>query len=81
MKSLTEQQKENHTEEQRAIEEITHILLHGLTEDGIGEKLAAARSQQEAYEVLKTLPYFTLSMDEFRLGIDVLRQEQNEIQK
>lgn len=80
MKSLTEQH-ENNTEEQRAIEEITHILLHGLTEDGIGEKLAAAKSQQEAYAILKTLPYFTLSMDEFRLGIDVLRREQEEIHK
>ncbi len=72
-------QEESFSEEQRAVEEITHMLLHALTEDGIGEQLDAARSQQEVYDVLKTLPYFTLSMDEFRIGIEALRQQQAEI--
>ena len=72
-------QEESFSEEQRAVEEITHMLLHALTEDGIGEQLDAARSQQEVYDVLKTLPYFTLTMDEFRIGIEALRQQQAEI--
>lgn len=72
-------QEESFSEEQRAVEEITHMLLHALTENGIGEQLDAARSQQEVYDVLKTLPYFTLTMDEFRIGIEALRQQQAEI--
>ncbi|RGS71894.1 hypothetical protein [Mitsuokella sp. AF21-1AC] len=72
-------QEESFREEQRAVEEITHMLLHALTEDGIGEQLDAARSQQEVYDVLKTLPYFTLTMEEFRIGIEALRQQQAEI--
>ena len=32
------------SEEQRAIDQITHILLHALTEDGIGEQLEHAKS-------------------------------------
>lgn len=72
-------QEESFSEEQRAVEEITHMLLHALTEDGIGEQLDAARSQQEVYDVLKTLPYFTLTMEEFRIGIEALRQQQAEI--
>ena len=35
------------SEEQRALDQITHILLHALTEDGIGEKLESAKSQQD----------------------------------
>lgn len=72
-------QEESFSEEQRAVEEITHMLLHALTEDGIGEQLDAAKSQQEVYDVLKTLPYFTLTMEEFRIGIEALRQQQAEI--
>lgn len=72
-------QEASFSEEQRAVEEITHMLLHALTEDGIGEQLDAARSQQEVYDVLKTLPYFTLTMEEFRIGIEALRQQQAEI--
>ncbi len=72
-------QEESFSEEQRAVEEITHMLLHALTENGIGEQLDAARSQQEVYDVLKTLPYFTLTMEEFRIGIEALRQQQAEI--
>ena len=66
-------QQEDFREEQRAVEEIT------LTEDGIGEQLDAAKSQQEVYEALKTLPYFTLTLEEFRIGIEALRQQQAEI--
>lgn len=67
------------SEEQRALDQITHVLLHALTEDGIGEKLEAARSQQDVYEALQTLPYFKLTFEEFRIGIEALRQQQAEI--
>ena len=67
------------SEEQRALDQITHVLLHVLTEDGIGEKLEAARSQQDVYEALQTLPYFKLTFEEFRIGIEALRQQQAEI--
>lgn len=76
---MTNHQEESFSEEQRAVEKITHMLLHALTEDGIGEQLDAARSQQEVYDVLKTLPYFTLTMEDFRIGIEALRQQQAEI--
>ena len=36
--------------------EIEHMLLHALTEESVGEKLDGAKSQQEVYEALKTLP-------------------------
>lgn len=67
------------SEEQRAIDQITHILLHALTEDGIGEQLEHAKSQQEVYKLLQTLPYFKLTFEEFQLGIQALRQQQAEI--
>ena len=67
------------SEEQRAIDQITHILLHALTEDGIGEQLEHAKSQQEVYKLLQTLPYFKLTFEEFQLGIQALRQQQEEI--
>ena len=57
---------ESISEEQRALDQITHILLHALTEDGIGEKLEAAKSQQDVYKALQTVPYFKLTIDEFR---------------
>ena len=57
---------ESISEEQHALDQITHILLHALTEDGIGEKLEAAKSQQGVYKALQTLPYFKLTIDEFR---------------
>ena len=69
---------ESISEEQRALDQITHILLHALTEDGIGEKLEAAKSQQDVYKALQTLPYFKLTIDEFRIGIEALRQQQAE---
>ncbi len=70
---------ESISEEQRALDQITHILLHALTEDGIGEKLEAAKSQQDVYKALQTLPYFKLTFEEFRIGIEALRQQQAEI--
>lgn len=70
---------ESISEEQHALDQITHILLHALTEDGIGEKLEAAKSQQDVYKALQTLPYFKLTIDEFRIGIEALRQQQAEI--
>jgi hypothetical protein len=63
------------SEEQRAIDQITHILLHALTEDGIGEQLEHAKSQQDVYKLLQTLPYFKLTFEEFQLGIQALRQQ------
>ena len=66
---------ESISEEQHALAQITHIL----TEDGIGEKLEAAKSQQGVYKALQTLPYFKLTIDEFRIGIEALRQQQAEI--
>ena len=78
-RKMENHQQEDFREEQRAVEEITHMLLHALTEDGIGEQLDAAKSQQEVYEALKTLPYFTLTLEEFHIGIEALRQQQAEI--
>lgn len=58
------------------IEEIKHMLLHALTEESTGESLDRAKSQQEVYEILRKLPYFSLSMEEFQQGIQALREEQ-----
>ena len=61
------------------IAEIEHMLLRALTEESVGEKLDGAKSQQEVYEALKTLPYFTLTMEEFQQGIQALKNEQAEV--
>lgn len=61
------------------IAEIEHMLLHALTEESVGEKLDGAKSQQEVYEALKKLPYFTLTMEEFQQGIQALKNEQAEV--
>ena len=58
------------------IEEIKHMLLHALTEESTGGSLDRAKSQQEVYEILRKLPYFSLSMEEFQQGIQALREEQ-----
>lgn len=58
------------------IEEIKHMLLHALTEESTGGSLDRAKSQQEVYEILRKLPYFFLSMEEFQQGIQALREEQ-----
>ena len=59
--------------------EIEHMLLHALTEESVGEKLDGAKSQQEVYEALQTLPYFTLTMEEFQQGIMALKDQQAEV--
>lgn len=63
------------------LEEIKHMLLHALTEDSVAEKLDGAKSQQEVYKILQSLPYFTLSMQEFQQGILALKDEQAELHK
>ncbi len=60
--------------EEAAIDHITHVLLHALTEDEIASQLDQATSQREAYDVLCQLDYFKLSFEEFQLGISVLRE-------
>lgn len=61
------------------IAEIEHMLLHALTEESVGAKLDSAKSQQEVYEALKTLSYFTLTMEEFQQGIMALKDQQAEV--
>lgn len=58
------------------MEEITHMLLHALTEETLGGRMDHVKSQEEAYRILQELPYFTLSMEEFRRGIAVIREQQ-----
>lgn len=58
------------------IAEIKHMLLHALTEDSLTERLDNAKSQQEVYEILQELSYFTLTMDEFKQGIMALQKDE-----
>ena len=58
------------------IGEIKHMLLHALTEDSLTERLDEAKSQQEVYGILQELSYFTLTMDEFKQGIEALQKEE-----
>ena len=58
------------------IAEIKHMLLHALTEDSLTERLDEAKSQQEVYGILQELSYFTLTMDEFKQGIEALQKEE-----
>lgn len=60
--------------EEAAIEHITHVLMHALSEEEIAGELDQATSQREAYDVLCQLDYFKLSFEEFQLGISVLRE-------
>ena len=57
------------------IEEIKHMLFHALTEESLEAKLDAAKSQQEVYEILQELDYFTLSMEEFQQGIKAMQND------
>ena len=59
--------------------EIKHILLHALTDESAGAKLDQAKSQQEVFAILKELPYFTITMEEFQRGIAALKDEQKEL--
>jgi len=58
------------------IAEIKHMLLHALTEESLTERLDQAKSQQEVYGILQELSYFTLTMDEFKQGIEALQNEE-----
>ena len=58
------------------IAEIKHMLLHALTEDELTERLDKAKSQQEVYNILQELSYFTLTMEEFKQGIEALQSEE-----
>jgi len=58
------------------IAEIKHMLLHALTEDSLAERLDEAKSQQEVYHILQELSYFTLTMGEFKQGIEALQKEE-----
>ncbi len=55
-------------------EEAAHMLMHALSEESVQEQLDTAKSQQEVYKILQSVDYFTLSMDEFRSGIQLLSQ-------
>lgn len=59
--------------------EIKHMLLHALTEESVAAELDSAKSQQEVYAILKTLSYFTITMDDFRQGIAALQNEREEL--
>ena len=58
------------------IEEIKHMLLHALTEDSLAERLDKAKSQQQVYHLMQELSYFTLTMEEFKQGIEALQKEE-----
>lgn len=58
---------------ERNIEEIRHMLMHALTEDSLAERLDQAASQLEVYGIMKELPYFDLSLEEFQAGIQALQ--------
>lgn len=57
----------------RDIEEIKHMLMHALTEETLEESMEQAASQLEAYNLMKELPYFDLTIEEFRAGIEALQ--------
>jgi len=60
----------------RDIEEITHMLMHALTEESIEQDLEKVKSQQDAYKLLQTLPYFDLTIEEFKAGIMDMQSQQ-----
>lgn len=62
----------------RDIEEIEHMLFHALTEESLETQLDRAKSQQEVFALLQTLPYFDLSAEEFQAGIDSMRESEPE---
>ncbi len=63
---------------ERNIEEIEHMLMHALTEDSIAERIEQAVSQLEVYDLMKELPYFDLSLEEFQAGIRALQSKDAE---
>ena len=63
---------------ERNIEEIEHMLMHALTEDSIAERIEQAVSQLEVYDLMKELPYFDLSLEDFQAGIRALQSKDAE---
>ena len=61
---------------ERDIEEIEHMLMHALTEDTLAERIEQAASQLEVYNIMKELPYFDLSQEEFQAGIKSLQSNE-----
>ena len=63
---------------EREIGEIEHMLMHALTEDSLEERIEQAASQMEVYNLMKELPYFDLSLEEFQAGIRALQSSGEE---
>lgn len=63
---------------ERNIEELEHMLMHALTEDSIAERIEQAVSQLEVYDLMKELPYFDLSLEDFQAGIRALQSKDAE---
>lgn len=54
------------------------MLMHALTEDSLAGRIDQAASQLEVYNLMKELPYFDLSLDEFRAGIKAMQSSDAE---
>lgn len=63
---------------ERKIGEIEHMLMHALTEESLEERIEQAASQMEVYSLMKELPYFDLSLEEFQAGIMALQSSEEE---
>ena len=63
---------------EREIGEIEHMLMHALTEESLEERIEQAASQMEVYSLMKELPYFDLSLEEFQAGIMALQSSEEE---
>ena len=63
---------------EREIGEIEHMLMHALTEESLEERIEQAASQMEVYSLMKELPYFDLSLEEFQAGIRALQSSGEE---
>ena len=63
---------------EREIGEIEHMLMHALTEESLEERIEQAASQMEVYNLMKELPYFDLSLEEFQAGIRALQSSGEE---
>ncbi|MBO6293176.1 MAG: hypothetical protein J6N51_13130 [Selenomonas sp.] len=63
---------------EREIGEIEHMLMHALTEESLEERIEQAASQMEVYSLMKELPYFDLSLEEFQAGIRALQSSEEE---
>lgn len=63
---------------EREIGEIEHMLMHALTEESLEERIEQAASQMEVYSLMKELPYFDLSLEEFQVGIRALQSSEEE---